>query len=175
GHLTDDTLVATVMSNLGLHRALEEHGITVRQTSVGDRYGLDDMNAVGFALRGEQPGQGIIRELATAADGVRTGLHLVAEMARPKKSLAELACVMTVYPQVLINVRDVDKDRCADDEGVQDAVAAVEAELGDPGRVLLRKSGTEQLVRVMVETADAESAQSYAERLARVVKDRLAL
>ncbi|MGO1854055.1 MAG: phosphoglucosamine mutase [Microbacteriaceae bacterium] len=175
GHLTDDTLVATVMSNLGLHRAMEEHGITVRQTSVGDRYVLEDMNANGFALGGEQSGHVIMSEFATTGDGVLTGLHLVAEMARTKKSLAELAAVMTVYPQVLINVRDVDKDRCADDEGVQDAVAAAEAELGETGRVLLRKSGTEALVRVMVEAADAESAQAYAEKLAAVVKERLAL
>ena len=175
GHLTDDTLVATVMSNLGLHRAMEEHGITVRQTSVGDRYVLEDMNANGFALGGEQSGHVIMSEFATTGDGVLTGLHLVAEMARKKKSLAELAAVMTVYPQVLINVRDVDKDRCADDEGVQDAVAAAEAELGETGRVLLRKSGTEALVRVMVEAADAESAQAYAEKLAAVVKERLAL
>jgi len=175
GHLTDDTLVATVMSNLGLHRAMEANGITVRQTGVGDRYVLEDMNAGGYALGGEQSGHVIMSEFATTGDGVLTGLHLVAEMARQKKSLAELASVMTVFPQVLINVRDVDKDRCADDEGVQAAVAAVEAELGDTGRVLLRKSGTEQLVRVMVEAADAESAQSYAQRLADVVKERLAL
>ena len=175
GHLTDDTLVATVMSNLGLHRAMADHGITVRQTAVGDRYVLEDMNANGFALGGEQSGHVIMSEFATTGDGVLTGLHLVAEMAHKKKSLAELAAVMTVYPQVLVNVRDVDKERCADDEGVQDAVAAVEAELGESGRVLLRKSGTEQLVRVMVEAADAESAQAYADRLAAVVKERLAL
>ena len=111
--------------------------MTVRQTSVGDRYVLEDMNANGFALGGEQSGHVIMSEFATTGDGVLTGLHLVAEMARTKKSLAELAAVMTVYPQVLINVRDVDKDRCADDEGVQDAVAAAEAELGETGRVLL--------------------------------------
>jgi phosphoglucosamine mutase len=114
-------------------------------------------------------------EFATTGDGVLTGLHLVAEMARQNKSLAELAAVMTVYPQILVNVRDVDKDRCADDEGVQNAVAAVEAELGDSGRVLLRKSGTEQLVRVMVEAADADSAKAYAEKLVAVVRERLAL
>ncbi|MEW1976078.1 phosphoglucosamine mutase [Microbacterium profundi] len=175
GHLTDNTLVATVMSNLGLHKAMKENGITVRQTGVGDRYVLEDMNAGGYALGGEQSGHVIMSEFATTGDGVLTGLHLVAEMARQKKTIAELASVMTVFPQVLINVPDVDKDRCADDEGVQDAVAAVEAELGDTGRVLLRKSGTEQLVRVMVEAADAESAQSYAQRLADVVKERLAL
>lgn len=175
GILTDDTLVATVMSNLGLHMAMREHGINVRQTAVGDRYVLEDMNAGGFALGGEQSGHVIMSEFATTGDGVLTGLHLVAEMAKQKKSLAELAAVMTVYPQELINVPGVDKDRCADDEGVQAAVAEVEAELGDSGRVLLRKSGTEPLVRVMVEAADAESARAYAEKLADVVKERLAL
>lgn len=175
GHLTDDTLVATVMSNLGLHIAMREHGITVRQTAVGDRYVLEDMNANGYALGGEQSGHVIMSEFATTGDGLLTGLHLVAEMARQKKTLAELASVMTVYPQVLTNVPGVDKDRVADDQGVQDAVRAVEQALGDTGRVLLRKSGTEPLVRVMVEAPDAASAQSYAQQLADVVKDRLAL
>ncbi|MDQ0726325.1 phosphoglucosamine mutase [Microbacterium sp. W4I20] len=175
GHLTDDTLVATVMSNLGLHVAMREHGITVRQTAVGDRYVLEDMNAGGYALGGEQSGHVIMSEFATTGDGLLTGLHLAAEMARQKRSIAELASVMTVYPQVLINVRDVDKDRVADDEGVQQAVREVEAELGDTGRVLLRKSGTEPLVRVMVEAADAESVRAYADRLATVVQERLAL
>ncbi|KDA04913.1 phosphoglucosamine mutase [Microbacterium sp. CH12i] len=175
GVLTDNTLVATVMSNLGLHMAMKEHGITVRQTAVGDRYVLEDMNAGGYALGGEQSGHVIMSEFATTGDGVLTGLHLVAEMARKNKTLAELAAVMTVYPQVLTNVRDVDKDRVDEDEGVQDAVAAVEAKLGESGRVLLRKSGTEALVRVMVEAADPESAETYAAHLADVVRQRLAL
>ncbi len=175
GRLTDDTLVATVMSNLGLHVAMREHGITVRQTAVGDRYVLEDMNAGGFALGGEQSGHVIMSEYATTGDGLLTGLHLVAEMARQKKSIAELASIMTVYPQVLVNVRGVDKDRVADDDAVQAAVREVETELGDTGRVLLRKSGTEPLVRVMVEAADAESAQAYADRLSDVVRERLSL
>ncbi|MGX1693933.1 phosphoglucosamine mutase [Microbacterium keratanolyticum] len=175
GSLKDDTLVATVMSNLGLHMAMKEHGIALRQTAVGDRYVLEEMNAGGFALGGEQSGHVIMSEFATTGDGVLTGLHLVAEMARQKKSIAELASVMTVYPQVLINVKGVDKDRVADDEPLQAAVREVEAELADSGRVLLRKSGTEPLVRVMVEAADADSAHSYAERLASVVKERLSL
>lgn len=175
GKLADDTLVATVMSNLGLHVAMREHGITVRQTSVGDRYVLEDMNAGGFSLGGEQSGHVIMRAFATTGDGVLTGLHLVAEMARQKKSLAELASIMTVYPQVMINVKGVDKDAVSDHAGVQDAVKAVETELGDSGRVLLRKSGTEPLVRVMVEAADAETANAHAENLADVVRKHLAL
>lgn len=174
GVLKDDTLVATVMSNLGLHMAMRERGITVLQTKVGDRYVLEEMSAGGYSLGGEQSGHVIMSDFATTGDGLLTGLHLVAEMARTGKTLAELASIMTVYPQVMINVKDVDRDRVAD-EGVQAAVREVEAELGDTGRVLLRASGTEQLVRVMVEAADEESAQRYAQQLADVVRERLGL
>jgi phosphoglucosamine mutase len=175
GHLAHDTLVATVMSNLGLHRAMAAHGIRVEQTAVGDRYVLERMNDGGFSLGGEQSGHVIMSEYATTGDGVLTGLHLVAEMARQRKSLAELASIMTVYPQVLVNVRGVDRSRAGTDEAVLAAVAEVEAELGDSGRVLLRASGTEPLVRVMVEAADEAAAHSAASRLAEVVRDRLAL
>ena len=174
GALVDDTLVATVMSNLGLHRAMEEHGIRVLQTAVGDRYVLEAMNEGGFSLGGEQSGHVIMSEFATTGDGLLTGLHIVAEMARQKKTLAELASLMTVYPQVLVNVRGVDRDG-VNDEGVQEAVAASVAELGDSGRVLLRASGTEPLVRVMVEAASEEVARAHADRLAEVVRERLAL
>ncbi|QEW02175.1 phosphoglucosamine mutase [Microbacterium lushaniae] len=174
GRLVDDTLVATVMSNLGLHRAMAENGIRVVQTAVGDRYVLEAMNKNGYSLGGEQSGHVIMSDFATTGDGLLTGLHLVAEMARQGKSLAELASVMTVFPQVLLNVRDVDRTRVASDEVLQAEVEAVQAELGDTGRVLLRASGTEALVRVMVEAADAASAQSYADRIAAVVRERLA-
>jgi phosphoglucosamine mutase len=174
GALAENTLVATVMSNLGLHVAMREHGIAVRQTAVGDRYVLEDMTQGGFSLGGEQSGHVIMSDYATTGDGVLTGLHLVAEMARQKKSLAELASLMTVYPQVLVNVRGVDKTR-VDDTELQAAIAAVEAELGDTGRVLLRGSGTEPLVRVMVEAPDVEAARTHADRLATVVRERLAL
>lgn len=175
GHLKDDTLVATVMSNLGLHRAMADHGIRVEQTAVGDRYVLERMTEGGFSLGGEQSGHVIMSEFATTGDGLLTGLHLVAEMAAQKKTLAELASIMTVYPQVLVNVKGVDRSRANSDEGVSDAVAAVAAELGESGRVLLRPSGTEQLVRVMVEAASAEDARRHAESLAEVVRVRLAL
>jgi phosphoglucosamine mutase len=175
GRLAHDTLVATVMSNLGLHRAMADHGITVLQTGVGDRYVLEAMNEGGYSLGGEQSGHVIMSEYATTGDGLLTGLQLVSEMARTGKTLAELASIMTVYPQVLVNVTDVDRSRASDDEGVQAAVAAATAELGDTGRVLLRPSGTEQLVRVMVEAADEETARAHAERLADVVRERLAL
>jgi len=174
GALVDDTLVATVMSNLGLHRAMEDHGIRVLQTGVGDRYVLEAMNEGGYSLGGEQSGHVIMSEFATTGDGLLTGLHLVAEMARQGKTLAELASIMTVYPQVLVNVRGVDRDGVSD-AGVQEAVAASSAELGDSGRVLLRASGTEPLVRVMVEAADEHTARTHADRLADVVRERLAL
>ncbi|WP_314452224.1 phosphoglucosamine mutase [uncultured Microbacterium sp.] len=174
GALVDDTLVATVMSNLGLHRAMADHGIRVLQTGVGDRYVLEAMNEGGYSLGGEQSGHVIMSEFATTGDGLLTGLHIVAEMARQGKTLAELASLMTVYPQVLVNVRGVDRDGVTD-EGVQEAVTASIADLGDSGRVLLRASGTEQLVRVMVEAASEEVARAHADRLADVVRDRLAL
>ncbi|MEV7873861.1 phosphoglucosamine mutase [Microbacterium sp. NPDC089188] len=174
GALVDDTLVATVMSNLGLHRAMQEHGIRVLQTAVGDRYVLEAMNEGGYSLGGEQSGHVIMSEFATTGDGLLTGLHLVAEMARQGKTLGELASLMTVYPQVLVNVRGVDRDGVAD-EVVQREVAASTAELGDSGRVLLRASGTEPLVRVMVEAASEDVARAHADRLAEVVRERLAL
>lgn len=169
GRLTDDTLVTTVMSNLGLHRAMAAQGINVVTAAVGDRYVLEAMNEGGYALGGEQSGHVIMSEFATTGDGLLTGLHLCAEMARTRKSLAELASVMTIFPQVLINVRGVERSRATDPDVVA-AVRRVEAELGDTGRVLLRPSGTELMVRVMVEAADAETAQRYADELAEVVR-----
>ncbi len=169
GHLVDDTLVATVMSNLGLHRAMAAQGITVITAGVGDRYVLEAMNEGGYALGGEQSGHVIMSEFATTGDGLLTGLHLCAEMARTRKSLAELASVMTIFPQVLVNVRGVERSRATDPDVVA-AVDRVSAELGDTGRVLLRPSGTELMVRVMVEAADAETAQRLADELAEVVR-----
>ncbi len=175
GHLTNDTLVATVMSNLGLHKAMEANGITVETTGVGDRYVLEGLNAGGHALGGEQSGHVIMTEYATTGDGILTGLHIVAEMARQKKSLAELASVMKVYPQILVNVRGVNHRDLPKSTVIADAVAAAEAELADTGRVLLRPSGTEPMVRVMVEAADQATADRLAHQLADVVQAELAL
>ncbi|WP_298744293.1 phosphoglucosamine mutase [uncultured Microbacterium sp.] len=169
GRLKDDTLVTTVMSNLGLHRAMEAQGIHVETTGVGDRYVLERMTAGGYSLGGEQSGHVIMSRFATTGDGVLTGLHLCAEMARTGKSLAELVSVMTVFPQVLINVRGVERSR-AQDADVLAAVSAASAALGDAGRVLLRPSGTEPMVRVMVEAASQDDAQRVAEQLAEVVR-----
>lgn len=175
GTLARNTLVATVMSNLGLRLAMKEAGIEMLETAVGDRYVLEKMREGGYTLGGEQSGHVIFSQYATTGDGVLTGLRLLSEVARSKKSLAELVSVMKVYPQVLINVRGVDKTKVDSDEELQNIVREAEAELADKGRVLLRASGTEPLVRVMVEAAEEGTAQSWAERIARVVEQRLAL
>lgn len=175
GHLTNDTLVATVMSNLGLRKAMAENGIRMIETRVGDRYVLEALNAEGLALGGEQSGHVIMSEYATTGDGILTGLHLVAEMARTKKTMAELASVMTVFPQILINVRGVDHHALHANEPIAAAVVVAEAALGDTGRVLLRPSGTEPMIRVMVEAADQDTADSHAHILAEVVRAQLTL
>lgn len=174
GRLVDDTLVATVMSNLGLVQAMTAAGITVRQTAVGDRYVLEDMRAGGYTLGGEQSGHVILREHATTGDGLLTALHVLQRMVATGSSLQQLAGVMTRLPQVLVNVGGVDRTR-TDDVALVAAVREAEAELGSSGRVLLRPSGTEPLVRVMVEAPTAEQAESVAHQLADVVRERLAL
>ncbi|MGV8969758.1 MAG: phosphoglucosamine mutase [Microbacteriaceae bacterium] len=175
GALVENTLVTTVMSNLGLHKAMEAHGINVMQTAVGDRYVLEALTEHGYNLGGEQSGHVIMSDFATTGDGILTGLHIVAEMARTGRTLTELTDVMTVFPQVMINVRGVDHRALGGNAAIAAAVAAAEAELADSGRVLLRPSGTEPMVRVMVEAADQVTAQATAEKLAEVVRAQLAL
>ncbi|WP_410630042.1 phosphoglucosamine mutase [Amycolatopsis sp. cmx-4-83] len=169
GELTKDTLVATVMSNLGLHLAMKANGVNVVTTAVGDRYVLEELRASGFALGGEQSGHVVLPAHATTGDGLLTALRLMSRMAETGKSLADLAAVMNRLPQVLVNVPVADKAAVADSSEVRDAIGAVEAELGEEGRVLLRPSGTEQLVRVMVEAPAQATAQAAADRLAGVV------
>ena len=173
GKLASDTLVATVMSNLGLRKAMATHGITLIESAVGDRYVLEDLATSGASLGGEQSGHIILTEHSTTGDGILTGIQLAREILRTGKSLAELADVMNVYPQVLINVAGVDRSRLAADAEVRAAVVAAEAELADSGRVLLRPSGTEDLIRVMVEASEESTASRVAESLADVVKQRL--
>ena len=169
GELTDDTLVTTVMSNLGLHVAMRAAGIKVRITQVGDRYVLEELRAGGFALGGEQSGHIVLPACATTGDGLLTALRVMARMAATGKSLRELAGVLTPLPQALVNVRVADKSAVADSAEVQAAVAAAEAELGESGRVLLRPSGTEDLVRVMVEAPTPQEADELTRRLAAVI------
>jgi phosphoglucosamine mutase len=175
GALKDSTLVATVMSNLGLKRAMAGHGIRMLETAVGDRYVLESLNEHGLSLGGEQSGHVIMTEFATTGDGILTGLHLVAEIAHTGKSLKELASVMTIYPQTLVNVRGVDHHGLAKNTVIASVVAEAEAELGDTGRVLLRPSGTEPMVRVMVEAEDQATADRVAGALAEIVQRELAI
>ena len=175
GRLAKDTVVATVMSNLGFVQAMKAHGVGVRQTKVGDRYVLEAMRVSEYNLGGEQSGHVILSDHATTGDGTLTALHLLERLVTTGLSLKQLAGVMEQLPQVLINVPDVDKARADDDAVVAAAVAEEEAILGERGRVLLRPSGTEPLVRVMVEAPTAEEAQSVAARLAHVVKAQLSL
>ncbi|MEK2471914.1 MULTISPECIES: phosphoglucosamine mutase [Streptomyces] len=173
GTLRKNTVVATVMSNLGFKLAMEGAGIDLVQTAVGDRYVLEEMKAHGYALGGEQSGHVIVLDHATTGDGTLTGLMLAARVAATGRSLADLAGAMERLPQILINVRDVDKSRVASSAELAAAVAEAERELGATGRVLLRPSGTEPLVRVMVEAADIEQARAVAQRLADAVKSAL--
>ncbi|MFM9613738.1 phosphoglucosamine mutase [Streptomyces sp. V2] len=173
GVLRADTVVATVMSNLGFKLALEREGLSLVQTAVGDRYVLESMKEHGYALGGEQSGHVIILDHATTGDGTLTGLMLAARVVSSGKSLRELAGVMQRLPQVLINVPDVDRSRVSTSAELAAAVIEAERELGATGRVLLRPSGTEPLVRVMVEAADQGQAQSVASRLADAVKSAL--
>ncbi|MFI5957900.1 phosphoglucosamine mutase [Cryptosporangium sp. NPDC051539] len=171
GTLIDDTLVVTVMSNLGLTIAMKDAGISLVTTGVGDRYVLEALRAQNLALGGEQSGHVVMPAHATTGDGLLTALHLMARMASTGKTIAELAGAVTRLPQVLINVRVADKAAVAEAESVATAVAEAERELGGTGRVLLRPSGTERLIRVMVEAKSQEYAEAVAQRIAKVVAD----
>jgi phosphoglucosamine mutase len=175
GRLAADTVVATVMSNLGFVQAMKASGVLVELTAVGDRYVLEAMKASRHTLGGEQSGHVIMSQHATTGDGIHTALQILDRMAATGSSIAELASVMTRLPQVLVNVPGVDKARTDTDDALAAAVREAEAELGESGRILLRPSGTEPLVRVMVEAPTAEVAQQIADQLADVVRERLAL
>lgn len=173
--LTGTTVVATVMANLGFKIAMQAEGIEVIETGVGDRYVLEAMRAGGFVLGGEQSGHVVMSDFATTGDGLLTALHLLARVNETGKSLAELARMVTKLPQVLVNVKGVDKSRADTDPVVAAAVAAASAELGSSGRVLLRPSGTEPVIRVMVEAADLAQAERLTAQIADVVRVELAL
>jgi phosphoglucosamine mutase len=175
GDLVDDTVVGTLMSNLGFMQAMAAEGITVFQAKVGDRYVLEQLRTGGYTLGGEQSGHVIVPQHATTGDGILTALLVAARIAATEKSLADLAGVMVRLPQVLVNVPDVDRARAETDPTVASAVLEAEAELGETGRVLLRPSGTEPLVRVMVEAPSQSQADAVAHRLADVVAEALAL
>ncbi len=174
-HLPTKTVVGTVMTNLGLIRALESRGVGFIATPVGDRYVLEKMTAEGHTLGGEQSGHVIMSKYANTGDGLLTALHLISHVAQSKKSLKELASFMKRYPQVLINVSGVAKEKLAHNQRIQESVKKIESQLGVTGRVLLRASGTEPLIRVMIEAENGNDAQQFAESLASLVKSELAL
>jgi phosphoglucosamine mutase len=169
GMLRDDTVVATVMSNLGFHHAMRAVGIEVLTTAVGDRYVLEALRAKDLNLGGEQSGHIVFTDAATTGDGLLTALHVMARMATTRATLADLAGVVQRHPQTLVNVQVSDRNAVMDSPRVGDVVRAAEAELGDDGRILLRPSGTEPIVRVMVEAATQHQAEAIAERVAAVV------
>jgi phosphoglucosamine mutase len=173
--LREDTLVATVMSNLGLKLAMQGAGIKIVETAVGDRYVLEAMQASGLTLGGEQSGHVVMLDHATTGDGTLTALQLLSRVAQTGRPLHELAAVMTRLPQILVNVSGVDRTRVQASAGLAAAVAEAEARLGGGGRVLLRPSGTEPLVRVMVEAQTHEQAEHEAALLADVVRAELAV
>ena len=175
GKLADDTVVVTVMTNLGFKLAMQDEGVKVVETGVGDRYVLEAMRAGSYSLGGEQSGHVVLLDHATTGDGSLTALHLMARVAATGSSLAELAGVMRRLPQVLLNVRGVDRAGVATCEPLAAAVRTAEQELGVTGRVLLRPSGTEPVVRVMVEAASSGHARAVAEGLAEVVRAHLTL
>ena len=175
GELARGTVVSTVMSNLGFKVAMQKAGINVVETAVGDRYVLEEMRKEGYTLGGEQSGHIIFSQYATTGDGILTGMQLAAEMVASGKKLSELTSIVETYPQVLINVAGVDKTKVDSDSELQSLVAQAVSELGESGRVLLRASGTEALVRVMVEAKEMGDAKGWAERIAVVVEQRLKL
>jgi phosphoglucosamine mutase len=169
GELASNTLVTTVMSNLGLHLAMRAAGVTVRTTGVGDRYVLEELRAGEYSLGGEQSGHIVLPALGSTGDGIVTGLRLMTRMVQTGSSLAALASAMQTLPQVLINVEVADKATAATAPLVQTAVDQAAAELGDSGRILLRPSGTEPMIRVMVEAADEDMAHRLATNVADAV------
>ena len=175
GVLTNNTAVVTVMSNMGFFKFCDEHGINCEKTKVGDRYVLENMRANGHKIGGEQSGHVIFYDYATTGDGQLTAIQLLSVMKRTGKKLSELADEMEVYPQVLVNVKvsQMGKKRYENDEEIKNAIKSAEKELGDSGRVLVRVSGTEPLVRVMLEGKDEKQITVLADEIAQVVKERL--
>ncbi|MFB6469565.1 phosphoglucosamine mutase [Cytobacillus sp. Hz8] len=175
GRLKHGTVVSTVMSNLGFYKALAANGIQSVQTAVGDRYVVEEMKKNGFNLGGEQSGHIIFLDYNTTGDGLLTGLQLVNIMKMTKKPLSELANEMKKYPQRLVNIRVTDKYHVTDNEKVKQIIEEVETEMNGNGRILVRPSGTEPLVRVMAEASTEELCNEYVDRIAAVVKDEMGL
>ncbi|QHW37565.1 phosphoglucosamine mutase [Staphylococcus ursi] len=173
--LNDNMIVSTVMSNLGFYKALEAEGIQSDKTKVGDRYVVEEMRRGHYNLGGEQSGHIVMMDYNTTGDGLLTGVHLAAVVKRSGKKLSELAGQMKKYPQSLVNVRVTDKYGVEDNQDVKAVMDEVEAEMNGEGRILVRPSGTEPLVRVMVEAKTDEDAHGFAERIAKVVEEKMGL
>ena len=171
--LNKKTVVGTVMSNLGFVNAMEADGVAVVKTAVGDRYVLENMLVNNYSLGGEQSGHVILREFSNTGDGLLTALQVMQVVAKSKKSLSELASKMQKYPQVLINVKDVKREKLAASNKISDYIADQEKVLGSNGRILVRASGTESLIRVMVEAKEMQTAQKIADSLAELVRSEL--
>jgi phosphoglucosamine mutase len=174
GKLSKNTVVSTVMSNLGFYKALDAIGLTTVQTAVGDRYVMEAMRNHQFNLGGEQSGHVIFLDYNTTGDGILTGIQLAHIVKQSGQSLSELKSLMRKYPQSLVNVRVQDKTKWAENEAVRTVIAKVEAELADHGRVLVRPSGTESLIRVMVEGPDEQIVMQAVEEIVAVVEKELA-
>ncbi|WP_370221492.1 phosphoglucosamine mutase [Cytobacillus sp.] len=175
GRLKQNTVVSTVMSNLGFYKGLEANGVESVQTAVGDRYVVEEMKKNGYNLGGEQSGHIIFLDYITTGDGLLTGLQLVNIMKVTKKPLSELANEMQKFPQKLVNIRVTDKHHVTDNEKVKEVIAQVEEEMNANGRILVRPSGTEPLVRVMAEAPTGELCASYVERISAVVESEMGL
>lgn len=172
GSLFSNTVVTTIMSNFGLYKAFDREGISYEKTAVGDKYVYENMAATGNCLGGEQSGHIIFSKHATTGDGILTSLKVMEVVLEKKQSLAKLASEVEIYPQVLKNVRVKDKNAAQEDEKVQEEVRRVTEALGTDGRILLRSSGTEPVVRVMVEAADMETCEKYVDQVIAVMKDQ---
>ncbi|WP_274653930.1 phosphoglucosamine mutase [Paenibacillus humicola] len=173
GKLKRDTVVTTVMSNIGFFKAAEKAGLNTAQTAVGDRYVMEEMRRGGYNLGGEQSGHVIFLDYNTTGDGILTALQLVNTLVGSGRKLSELRTLMRKYPQVLVNVRVADKSMYKDNTAINTVIAEVEAELGDNGRVLVRPSGTESLIRVMAEGPEKELVEAYVARIAETVRSEL--
>src|SRR5690606_28141715 len=175
GRLKKGTVVSTVMSNMGFYKALETHGMKSNKTAVGDRYVVEEMKNNDYNLGGEQSGHIIFLDYNTTGDGLLTALQLVNIMKRTGRKLSDLANEMTVYPQELVNVRVTDKNKVTENAKVAAVIKEVEEEMAGNGRVLVRPSGTEPLVRVMVESPDHDDCERFVNRIADVVREEMGI
>ena len=173
GRLKQDTIVTTVMSNIGMYKAMSENGLNSVKTAVGDRYVVEEMIKSGYNLGGEQSGHVVFLDWATTGDGMLTALQLLHVMQETDKPLSELAAEMTVYPQKLVNVKVQDKKAALSNEAIKQIIAEVEAEMGNEGRVLVRPSGTQDLLRVMAEAPTRETVDEYVDRIVAVVEQEV--